>query len=103
MRPRDRLSKRCPTRRLRHISAISNNVPRSLGGDPDYTAAYAFDAANILVDAVRSAGLNRARIRDAVRADSPYRSVTGTIEWDPQGQNRTAAAMRAITNVGQPN
>lgn len=58
------------------------------GRAPDYTAAYAYDAANILVAAIRNAGLNRARIRDAVRALSPVHGVTGRIEWDAQGQNR---------------
>ena len=71
------------------------------GRDPDYTAAYAFDAANLVVHAVRSAGLNRTRIRDSVRALSPYRGVTGTMEWDPQGQNRTAVVMRTISDAGR--
>jgi branched-chain amino acid transport system substrate-binding protein len=57
------------------------------GRDPDYTAAHAFDAVNIVVAAVRNAGLNRARIRDEIRALSPVQGVTGTIAWDPAGQN----------------
>jgi len=64
------------------------------GRGADYTAAYAYDAVNIAVAAIRNAGLNRSRIRDAVRALSPVHGITGTIEWDAQGQNRTAASLR---------
>ena len=35
------------------------------GRFPDYTAAHAYDAANIVIAAIRTAGLNRPRIRDA--------------------------------------
>jgi len=63
------------------------------GRAPDYTAAHAYDAASILVAAVKNAGLNRPRIRDAVRALSPFSGVTGTIEWDAQGQNRGAVSL----------
>ncbi len=66
------------------------------GRRPDYTAAYAYDAANIVAAAIRKAGLNRPRVREAVRALSPYHGVTGTIEWDPQGQSQAAPKLRAI-------
>jgi branched-chain amino acid transport system substrate-binding protein len=64
------------------------------GRDPDYAAAHAYDAANIVIAAVRRAGLNRARIRDAVQALSPYPGVTGTIQWDPSGQNQRPVQLR---------
>jgi len=57
------------------------------GYPPDYRAAYAYDAVRMLVEAVRRAGLNRARIRDALRDLAPYEGVTGTVRWDPTGQN----------------
>jgi branched-chain amino acid transport system substrate-binding protein len=68
---------------------------------PDYTAAFAYDAANILVAAIRNAGVNRARIRDAVRALSPVNGVTGRIEWDAQGQNRKAVSLGAFAAAVQ--
>jgi branched-chain amino acid transport system substrate-binding protein len=64
------------------------------GGKPDYAAAHAYDAAGIVIAAVREAGLNRARIRDAVQALSPYPGVTGTIQWDPSGQNQRPVSLR---------
>ena len=69
------------------------------GRSPDYTAAHAYDAANIVIAAIRTAGLNRPRIRDAVQALSPARGVTGVIEWDGQGQNRRAVSLQVFTST----
>jgi len=60
---------------------------RRFGAEPDYSAAYTYDAMNLLIAAARRAGLNRPRICDAIRALSGWRGVTGTISWDPTGQN----------------
>jgi branched-chain amino acid transport system substrate-binding protein len=54
---------------------------------PDYATASAYDTTQLLVAAVRKAGLNRARIGDAVRELSPWTGAAGTIEWDPSGSN----------------
>jgi branched-chain amino acid transport system substrate-binding protein len=63
---------------------------------PDYAAAYGFDAATLLVEAVRNSGLNRAKIRDAVRELSPYQGITGQIQWDAVGQNQSPVTLRAV-------
>ncbi len=63
---------------------------------PDYTAAYTYDATNLLVAAVRQAGLNRARIRDAVRTLSPWQGVTGKITWDPAGASQARVGLGTI-------
>jgi len=68
------------------------------GVKPDYTAAYTYDAMSLLVAAVRKAGLNRARVRDAVRGLSPWPGVTGTITWDPTGQNKRPVTLGTIRN-----
>jgi ABC-type branched-subunit amino acid transport system substrate-binding protein len=57
------------------------------GYHPDYLAAHTYDSVNHLIAAIQKAGLNRARIRDAVRELSPWTGVTGTIEWDTLGGN----------------
>lgn len=54
---------------------------------PDAAAAHAYDAVTLVVAAIRKTGLNRARLRDAIQALSPYQGVSGTIEWDPLGRN----------------
>ncbi len=65
---------------------------------PDYTAAYSYDAVNLLIAAIRQAGLNRARIRDAVRNLSPYEGVTGSINWDGLGSNCRPVGLGTIKN-----
>jgi branched-chain amino acid transport system substrate-binding protein len=57
------------------------------GVAPDYAASEAYDSARLLIAAIRKAGLNRVRIYDAVRELSPWDGVSGTINWDPVGQN----------------
>jgi len=61
--------------------------PARLGPHADYAAACAFDAVRLLVTAIRKAGLNRARIRDAVRELSGWQGAAGVIRWDALGQN----------------
>lgn len=69
------------------------------GAEPDYAAAHAYDAASILIAAIRNAGLNRARIRDEIRELSPYIGVTGRIEWDALGQNQRPAVLRDLSEA----
>ncbi len=57
------------------------------GYRPDYLAAHTYDTAKLLIAAIHKAGLNRARIRDAVRELSPWTGVTGTVRWDTLGGN----------------
>ncbi len=71
------------------------------GYPPDYAAAHTYDAARLLVAAVRSAGLNRARINDAIRELAPFAGVTGTIDWDPLGDN-TRPVVPATMRNGRP-
>jgi branched-chain amino acid transport system substrate-binding protein len=70
------------------------------GDAPDYTAAYTYDGVKLLVAAIHQAGLNRARIRDAIRKLSPWEGVTGRITWDPTGQN-TRGVWLATIHRGQ--
>jgi branched-chain amino acid transport system substrate-binding protein len=54
---------------------------------PDAAAAHAYDAVTLVVAAIRKSGPNRARLRDAIQALSPYQGVSGKIEWDALGRN----------------
>ena len=65
---------------------------------PDYAAANTYDAVQLLVDAVHTAGLNRARIRDAVANRSPWSGAAGTIQWDPLGSNTRPVRLGTIHN-----
>jgi ABC-type branched-subunit amino acid transport system substrate-binding protein len=80
-------------------SAFQTKFLTRFGRYPDYTAAHAYDAANIVLAAIRTGGLNRPRIRDAVEAVSPVHAVTGVIEWDAQGQNHRAVSLRVFTST----
>ena len=71
------------------------------GRQPDYAAACAYDAVQVVVAAIRKAGLNRARIRDAVAALPPFEGASGRIEWDTFGQNRRQPVL-AVIRAGQP-
>ena len=74
-----------------------NKFQLRYGRAPDCAAALAFDAANVIVASMRKGGLNRSRIRDAVRQLSPYQGVSGRIEWDNLGQNLRAVTLHPIT------
>ncbi|MBN1845906.1 MAG: ABC transporter substrate-binding protein [Sedimentisphaerales bacterium] len=64
----------------------------------DYRAAYGYDAVNLLVGAIRTAGLNRVRIGETLRAFSGYEGVSGAIRWDPLGGNEKAVRLGTIRN-----
>lgn len=68
--------------------AFAARFRERFGRDPDYAAAYAYDAVNLVAAAVERAGLHRVRIRDALRELTPFAGVTGTIEWDPTARRR---------------
>jgi branched-chain amino acid transport system substrate-binding protein len=68
------------------------------GRRPDYLAAHTYDAVNILIAAIRKAGLNRALINDALRTLSPWQGVTGEIRWDPLGSNSRSVSLGTIKN-----
>lgn len=66
---------------------------------PDYAAACAYDSVKMLAEAVRRGGLNRERIREAMRALSPYEGASGRIEWDEFGQNRRPVRLSSSTEA----
>ncbi len=66
------------------------------GAPPDCAAAQTYDAVHLTAAAVNAAGLNRARIRDALEALSPWKGVAGEIRWGALGQNDRAVRMATI-------
>jgi branched-chain amino acid transport system substrate-binding protein len=64
---------------------------------PDYTAAFAYDATRLLLEAIRRAGINRVRVREALGQLSPWPGIAGSIHFDGTGQNtRTNLGMGQI-------
>jgi branched-chain amino acid transport system substrate-binding protein len=55
--------------------------------EPDYTAGLTYDATRLLIEAIRRAGPNRARVREALAKLSPWPGIAGLIHFDGTGQN----------------
>lgn len=66
------------------------------GHEPDFAARQTYDAVQLFGDALQSAGLNRARIRDALRAAAPWSGTAGVIDWDNLGQNQREVFLATI-------
>ena len=66
------------------------------GRRPDYLAAYTYDAVNLSIAAIRRAGLNRARICDALRIVSPWPGAAGAIQWNASGANAREVGLGII-------
>jgi branched-chain amino acid transport system substrate-binding protein len=69
------------------------------GHEPDYAAVRTYDSTRLLLTAIRHAGPNRARIREALVALSPWPGLAGPIRFDGTGQN-TQATLRLGTIRG---
>jgi ABC-type branched-subunit amino acid transport system substrate-binding protein len=67
------------------------------GEAPDQAAAHAYDAVRLVTAAVRRAGLNRARIRDEVRAIAPWTGAASVVRWNNQGRNESTLVMGSWT------
>jgi branched-chain amino acid transport system substrate-binding protein len=73
---------------------------RARGHPPDYAAALTYDATRLLIEAIRRAGPNRARIRDALVQLSPWQGIAGPIQFDGTGQNSRTNLCMAIIRGG---
>jgi branched-chain amino acid transport system substrate-binding protein len=73
-----------PTRTDPRWRAFRQRFRTRFHAEPDAYASYAYDGMNILIAAIRSAGLNRGRIMDALRARqmSGYQGVGGSAFFD---------------------
>jgi len=59
---------------------------KKYGMEPDVFAAHAYDGANLIIQSIQKAGLNRAMIRDLLldlKTFQGYQGVTGKLEIDP--------------------
>ena len=67
------------------------------GQSPDALAALGYDAAGLLVDAIRRAGsTERKAIRDALAATKDYHGATGSISMDAQRNARKPAVILQV-------
>ena len=78
---------------------FANRFRSRYGEAPDYASFHAYDAARLLVAAIRKAGLDRTRIRDAVEELSPWEGTAGTIRWDELGRNLRSVQLATVINA----
>ena len=65
---------------------------------PDQFASLAYDAMNALLDSICKAGLNRARIHDALAGIEQYDGVTGHMIFDPNQKNVAPMYLGTVHN-----
>jgi branched-chain amino acid transport system substrate-binding protein len=65
---------------------------------PDHFASLAYDAMQILLDAICRAGLNNGRIRDALTGIESYKGVTGDMVFDPNCKNIAPIFLARVHN-----
>lgn len=64
------------------LQRFNRRYQARFGETPETFAAHGYDGMNLLLDAVRRAGLNRVLIRDQMLELKTYRGVTGTMVFD---------------------
>ena len=76
-----------PRRKDPAWTSFAKRYSDRFGKSPDPAAAYAYDGARYLAEAIRDAGLNRVRIRERLFAARTFDGVTGTIRFDTTHNN----------------
>ncbi len=71
-----------PDETNRHWKRFLEKYRRRFGEDPDTFGAHGYDGMRVLIDAIHQAGLNRARIRDAIYELDRVPGATGTLTFD---------------------
>ncbi len=87
-----------PSRAGEAWQAFTKRFQARFGRVPDAFAAYAYDGTRKLVAAMRQAGLNRVRIREALYADRTFGGVTGPIRFDPTFNNVSEIVLGHVSN-----
>ena len=83
------------------LKSFKANYIKRFNQEPDVFAAHAYDGMNILIKAVRKAGLNRALIRDVLtdmKTFQGYRGVTGVVDFDGTWNNIRPIFMAKMNN-----
>lgn len=81
--------------------AFKENYTKRFGQDPDVFAAHAYDGMNLIIEAIKKAGLNRALIRDVLtdlKTFQGYQGVTGPIVFDGSWNNIRPIYLAKVSN-----
>jgi ABC-type branched-subunit amino acid transport system substrate-binding protein len=87
-----------PTRDNPKWVAFNERFEARYGEKPEQFASLAYDAMNALLESICKAGLNRARIHDALANIESYDGVTGHMVFDPNQKNVAAMYLGTVHN-----
>ncbi len=83
------------------LVAFTKKYEKRFGSKPDSFAAHAYDGMNILLKAIQTAGLNRAKIRDVLtdmKTFQGYEGVTGKVVFDASWNDIGSVYMAEVKN-----
>ena len=87
-----------PTRKDARWIAFQQRYAARYKANPEQFAALSYDAMNILLDSICKAGLNKARIQDALDQVYQYDGVTGHMVFDPNNKNVAPMYLGTVHN-----
>lgn len=87
-----------PTREDPKLDAFREAFFERFGEEPEQYAAHGYDGAMMLIQAVEKAGLNRAKIRDAIAETKEFEGVTGPIVFDAIYNDISPASLAVLEN-----
>jgi branched-chain amino acid transport system substrate-binding protein len=87
-----------PTREDTRWKDFNTSFESAYQAKADHFAALAYDAMQVLLNSICQAGLNRARIRDALTAVEKYDGVTGKMIFDPNCKNIAPMYLATVKN-----
>jgi ABC-type branched-subunit amino acid transport system substrate-binding protein len=87
-----------PTRKDPKWIDFNQRFEKRFNEKPEQFASLAYDAMNVLLDSICKAGLNRARIQDALDNVGQYDGVTGHMVFDPNQKNVTPMYLGTVHN-----
>jgi branched-chain amino acid transport system substrate-binding protein len=87
-----------PTRQDRAWVEFNRRFETRFREKPEQFASLAYDAMNALLDSICKAGLNRARIHDALANIEQYDGVTGHMVFDPNQKNVAPMYLGTVHN-----
>jgi len=83
------------------LKAFQANYTKRFGQEPNVFAAHAYDAVNMIIEAIHKVGLNRALIRDILtdlKTFQGYKGVTGVVIFDGAFNNLRPIYMAKVSN-----
>ncbi|MFQ5570385.1 MAG: ABC transporter substrate-binding protein [Rhodothermales bacterium] len=79
-------------------TSFRQSYQKKYGEPPPAVAAYAYDGMRVIVEAIRQAGLDREKIREATATMEYPHGVTGPIRFDARGNRLTPVAVVEMSN-----